>query len=81
LDSLLKSQSSLQSTAVEKEVSKLLPSDLRLKILDNDGFWRSVQEAHGILQPISEAIRKLEGDKPNLSEVYDILRNLVSQIK
>jgi len=81
LDSLLKSQSSLQSTAVEKEVSKLLPSDLRLKILDNDGFWRSVQEAHGILQPISEAIRRLEGDKPNLSEVYDILRNLVSQIK
>jgi hypothetical protein len=81
LDILLKSQSSLQSTAVEKEVSKLLPSDLRLKILDNDGFWRSVQEAHGILQPIFKAIRRLEGDKPNLSEVYDILCNLVSQIK
>jgi hypothetical protein len=81
LKSLLRTQEHIQSVTVNKEISKIMPNDLRSLILNNSNFWPLIENIHNHLEIPSSSITKMEGDTPNMSYVHKIMTSLQENIQ
>lgn len=63
----------LQTLAVHEKARLLLPAEERSVLLD-DSFWEMIRECIKILEPISDAIFKLESNDHNIHKVFLTLK-------
>ncbi|KAI5634309.1 zinc finger BED domain-containing protein RICESLEEPER 2-like [Phthorimaea operculella] len=72
------SKSALQALAVHERAS-LLPAEEKSALLD-ENFWTMIGQCILILEPITDAIFKLESNQQNIHKVFITLKNMKSML-
>lgn len=76
--SLLKTKNALQALAVHEEASTM-PRETKTNLLD-ETFWKMTEECIALIEPITENIFKLEGNKNNINLVYMAFKDIHSRL-
>ena len=76
LQRLIHVQKSLQYMVMEEEVDAVVTGPVKTDILDSSVFWVQLKKLHSLMQPFADAIRRIESDRPGLSEVPQIFHEL-----
>lgn len=76
--SLQKSKATLQCLAVHEDAS-MMPADIKAHLLHEE-FWKMADESATLLEPISETIFKLEGNKAHVNDVYMAFKDIKSRL-
>lgn len=71
---MLQCKRSMQKVVVD--FGQAAERDVRSLVLDNDGFWMSVQSSFDCLLPLAKSITALESDSSVLSDVPEFFRLL-----
>ena len=83
LDSLIFNKEALQQTVVIKDLN--VDKDVRSNVLDEESFWPKVTSCLETIQPVPDAILKIEGDSAVLSDVpeifYDLSRTVIAALE
>lgn len=80
LQRLLLVQKALQYMVMEDEVAAVVRPSIRSDILDVNIFWIQVKNVHSLLQPLADAIKRVESDRPCLSDVPEIFYELQERL-
>lgn len=83
LKRLLQVQKSLQYMVMEEEIDAIVTPRMKSDILDGSVFWAQVKNLHNLMQPLADAIKRVESDKPCLSDIPQIfyeLRQHITQV-
>ncbi|KAJ2938743.1 hypothetical protein O0L34_g3356 [Tuta absoluta] len=70
----------LQTLAVHEDIQIQLSSETKAVILD-DNFWTMVDQCVSILQPIADAIFKIEGNDYNINQIIMVFKDLISKLQ
>jgi len=81
LERLIALRKSLQLVVVEEDMDRFIDTAVKNDILDNNTFWPAIQNLNNLLQPVADAIKKIETDKPALSEVIPIFSDLKTKFE
>lgn len=76
--SLQNSKAALQCLAVHEEAT-MIPDDAKANLL-NEEFWKMTDESTALLEPITEKIFQLEGNKAHFHEVFMAFKDIESRL-
>ncbi|KAL0842168.1 hypothetical protein ABMA28_014340 [Loxostege sticticalis] len=76
--SLQNSKAALQCLAVHEEAT-MIPEDAKANLL-NEEFWKMTDESTALLEPITEKIFQLEGNKAHFHEVFMAFKDIESRL-
>lgn len=80
LKRLLQMQKFLQYMVMEEEIEAIATPQMKSHILDGSVFWVQVKNLHNLMQPLADAIKWVESDRPCLSEIPHIFYELQQHI-
>src|SRR6218665_3067487 len=76
LKRLLETKKPLQHLVMEEDIDAMIEQPMKTSILDNSVFWLQIENLNAILEPVADAIKKIETDSPVLSDVPKIFFDL-----
>ena len=81
INSLLRTKNHLQIAVMHKEISSKVTAAVKRNLLDEDNFWSELERVYTLIEPPSSLIKKIEGDRPNLSYFPMSIKHLFTELE